>query len=155
MEIDWWLEVEKNYMARITERVGLFKKHGPLVLGYLPGSELATKELMEMALQFLCARYPGYFSISHTDQGHIFHNRILKTQTVLRSLHPLHILLHNVPEDFAVMLRNPEDGKYYFRAGLLCSALGWNVSTKLGKQLREIHQPVPDYGEKMEFSMDR
>lgn len=53
------------------------------------------------------------------------------------------------------MMRNPEDGMYYFRAGLLCSALGWNVKTKLGLQLKEIHQPIPDYKEKLQFSMDR
>jgi len=70
-------------------------------------------------------------------------------------MHPLHVLLQNVPEDFAIMLRNPGDGMYYFRAGLLCSSLGWNVDTKLGMQLKEIHKPIPDYKEKMEFSMDR
>lgn len=156
MENDWWLELDQNYKSRITERVGLFKKYGKMVLDYLPGSELASKELMEMVLQFLCARYPNYFSLSNTEeQGFVFHNAVLGTQTVIRSMHPLHVLLHNVPEDFAIMLRNPEDGFYYFRAGLLCSALGWNVSTKIGLQLRQIHAPIPDYKEKMEFSMDR
>lgn len=70
-------------------------------------------------------------------------------------MHPLHVLLENVPEDFAVMLRNPDDGFYYLRAGVLCSSLGWNVSTKIGMQLKKIHEPIPDYKEKMEFSMDR
>ncbi|MCJ1473960.1 hypothetical protein MMC13_002616 [Lambiella insularis] len=156
METDWWLELDKNYKPRITERVGLFEKYGKMVLDYLPGSELACKELMEMALQFLCARYPQYFSLCTTeDRGHVFHNAILGTETVINSMHPLHVILHNLPEDFAIMLRNPEDGFYYFRAGLLCSALGWNVSTKIGLQLKEIHAPIPDYKEKMEFSMDR
>ena len=126
------------------------------MLDYLPGSELACKELMEMALQFLCARYPRYFSLSRTPStGHVFHNRILNADTILNSVHPLHVLLNNVPEDFAVMLRNPDDGCYYFRAGVLFSSIGWNVSTKLGLQLKEIHAPIPDYKEKMEFSMDR
>ena len=156
LETDWWLELENNYISRIAEREGLFEKHGKMVLDYLPGSELATKEVMEMALQFLCARYPQYFSLTNTEaEGYVFHNGILRTQTTINKMHPLHVLLHNVPEDFAVMLRNPEDGFYYFRAGLLCSALGWNVSTKLGLQLKEIHAPIPDYKEKMEFSMDR
>lgn len=156
LEPDWWLELENNYCARIAQRVELFQKHGKLVLDYLPGTELACKEIMEMALQFLCARYPHYFSLSNTlEKGYVFHNGILKTETVINSMHPLHVLLHNVPEDFACMIRKPEDGKYYFRAGLLCSALGWNVSTKLGLQLKEIHAPIPDYKEKMEFSMDR
>lgn len=153
METDWWLELEKDYTSRIAEREGLFKKHGQIVLDYLPGSELACKELMEMALQFYCARYPQYFSLSADKR--IFHNAILNTETNLKSLHPLHVLLHNVPEDFAIMLRNPEDGYYYFRAGIICSSLGWNLGTKLGLQLKEIHAPIPDYKEKMEFSMDR
>jgi len=153
METDWWLELERDYTSRIAEREGLFEKHGQLMLDYLPGSELACKELMEMALQFYCARYPQYFSLSSDKRT--FHNAILKTETNIKSLHPLHVLLHNVPEDFAIMLRNPEDGYYYFRAGVICSSLGWSVGTKLGLQLKEIHAPIPDYKEKMEFSMDR
>lgn len=156
IEPDWWLELEQNYIKSIRDRKELFAKYGKMMLDYLPGSELACKELMEMALQFLCARYPQYFSLSYSDvQGYVFHNGILTNQTVLKDMHPLHVLLENVPEDFAVMLRNPEDGYYYLRAGVLCSSLGWNLASKLGMQLREIHQPIPDYKEKMEFSMDR
>ena len=111
---------------------------------------------MEMALQFLCARYPQYFSLTHDDsRGYIFQNGILNNETVINTMHPLLVLLENVPEDFACMLRNPEDGNYYFRAGILCSALGWNVDMKIGLPLKEIHSPIPDYKEKMEFSMDR
>ena len=156
LESDWWLELENTYTVRIVQRKELYAKHGKLVLDYLPGSELACKEIMEMALQFLCARYPQYFSLTMDgSRGYVFQNGILKNETVISRMHPLLVLLENVPEDFACMLRNPEDGYYYFRAGLLCSALGWNVSTKLGMQLKEIHSPIPDYKEKMEFSMDR
>lgn len=111
---------------------------------------------MELALQFLCARYPRYFSLTRSEEkDYVFHNGILKNETVINSMHPLHVLLENVPEDFAVMIRNPDDGCYYFRAGVICSSLGWSVDTKLGMQLKEIHSPIPDYKEKMEFSMDR
>lgn len=156
LEPDWWLEIEKSYPARVAERKEIFAKHGKLVLNYLPGSELGCKETMETALQFLCARYPQYFALYHeTHQGYVFCNGVLKSETVINSMHPLHVLLENVPEDFAVMVRNPDDGCYYFRAGVICSSLGWNVDTKLGKQLKDIHAPIPDYKEKMEFSMDR
>lgn len=140
----------------MAERKKIFAEHGKLVLNYLPGSELGCKETMEMCLQFLCARYPHYFRLSHTpQQGYVFHNGILNNETVINRMHPLHVLLENVPEDFAVMIRNPADGCYYFQAGVICSALGWNVDTKLGMQLKDIHGPIPDYKEKMEFSMDR
>ena len=156
MEPDWWLEVEKTYVQRVHDREELYQKFGKMVLQYLPGSELGCKEIMEHALQFLCARYPQHFSLTHSeDKGYVFKNGLLNNETVIKDMHPLHVLLHNVPEDFAVMLRNPDDGMYYFRAGLLCSSLGWNVDTKIGMQLKEIHSPIPDYKEKMEMSMDR
>ena len=156
IEEDWWLELEQSYVSRVAQRKELFEKNGKRVLNYLPGSELGCKEVMEMALQFYCARYPQYFSLSgSSSQGYIFHNRLLKKETVINSMHPLHVLLENVPEDFAVMIRNPEDGYYYFRAGILCSSLGWDVGTKLGMRLAEIHGPIPHYKERMEKSMDR
>ncbi|KAI9780523.1 MAG: hypothetical protein M1839_006641 [Geoglossum umbratile] len=153
MEPNWWLELENTYVARIAQRKGYFEKHGGAVLQYLPGSELACKELMEMCIQFLCARYPQYFSLDKEKM--VFKNGILKIETQLKSMHPLEILLNHVPEDFAITMRDPVDGFYYFRAGVICSSLGWSVGTKIGLQLHEIHAPIPDYKEKMRFSMDR
>ncbi|KAJ4363614.1 hypothetical protein N0V83_009910 [Neocucurbitaria cava] len=153
LEPDWWLELENTYEQRIKQRQDLYADHGKAVLQALPGSELACKELMEMSLQFLCARYPHYFTLDKENM--IFHNSILKTETDLNTTHPLHVLLNNVPEDFAIMLRDDQTGTYLFRAGIICSALGWNVGTKIGMRLHEIHAPIPDYKEKMQFSMDR
>jgi hypothetical protein len=153
LEPDWWLELENTYIKRIEQRQRLFAEHGDGVLQALPGSEIATKELMEMCLQFLCARYPHYFSLDRDRM--VFHNAILNTESNLKEEHPLHVLVNHIPEDFAIMLRNPETGFYHFRAGVICSALGWNVASKIGMQLHEIHAPIPDYKEKMQFSMDR
>lgn len=153
LEPDWWLELESTYIDRIKQRQELFRQHGKSVLDYMPGSELACKELMEMCLEFLAARYPQYFELDKSEM--LFHNRILNNTAKLREEHPMHVILNHVPEDFAIMLRDPEDGFYRFRAGVICSSLGWNLGTKFGKRLHEIHEPIPDYKEKMQFSMDR
>ncbi|OAX82070.1 hypothetical protein ACJ72_03583 [Emergomyces africanus] len=153
METDWWLELDQEYRSRITQRKELYLKHGKAVLDYLPGSELACKELMEMVVQFLCARYPQYFSLSN--EKRYFHNGILGTKDDLKAKHPLVILMDNIPEDFAIMLRDDKTGDYVLRAGVICSALGWNLGMKMGLQLHQIHAPIPDYKEKMQFSMDR
>ncbi|OJJ48388.1 hypothetical protein ASPZODRAFT_92944 [Penicilliopsis zonata CBS 506.65] len=152
METDWWIELENTYRERIAQRKEIYAKYGTDVMRYLPGSELACKELMEMVLQFICARYPQYFSIV---DNRILQNRILGTEQNIRAKHPLEILIDNVPEDFAIMLRDDETGYYFFRAGVICSALGWNVASKIGLQLHQIHETIPDYKEKMQFSMDR
>lgn len=107
---------------------------------------------MEMVLQFLCARYPQYFSLI---DKRIFKNKILGTEQDVRSKPPLEIIMDNVPEDFGIMLRDDQTGNYFLRAGVICSALGWNVGSKIGLQLHQIHDPIPDYKEKMKFSMDR
>lgn len=153
MEPDWWLELENTYKERIDQRSKLLKEHGEGVLQALPGSELACKELMEMVIQFLCARYPQYFRLD--EEKMTFHNAILETKTDLKQTSPLHVISQNIPEDFGIMLRDETTGYYIFRAGIICSALGWNLGTKINLPLHEVHAPVPDYKEKMQFSMDR
>lgn len=153
LQSDWWLELDNQYESRIKQRKELVAKYGPMVLQTLPGSEYATKELMEMCLQFMCQRYPMHFRLNI--ERSIFYNDILKTETNLKEKTPFEAILDNVAEDFAIMLRDPEDGIYHFRAGLICSSLGWNVGTKIGLKLHEIHDPIPDYKEKMKPSMDR
>ncbi|PFH57384.1 hypothetical protein XA68_15131 [Ophiocordyceps unilateralis] len=119
----------------------------------LPGSELAQKELMEMVVQFLCARYPRQFEL--LPPGPTLVNHLLGTEQSLQQVEPLSFLLNNVPEDFAIMLRDDETGRYLFRAGVICSAVGWHLGEKMGRSLSEIHQPVPDYKEKIGLSVDR
>ncbi|KAF2155944.1 hypothetical protein K461DRAFT_284661 [Myriangium duriaei CBS 260.36] len=155
LEPDWWLELETTYVDRIKQRQELFTNHRGMVMQTLPGSEIACKELMEMVLQFLCARYPQYFQLTPSSSPETFHNLILSTTTDLLTTPPMQILADNVPEDFAIMLRCPFTGTYSFRAGILCSSLGWSLGSKIGLQLNDIHAPIPDYAEKMSFSMDR
>ncbi|KAL4808752.1 hypothetical protein BDV18DRAFT_89763 [Aspergillus unguis] len=152
LETDWWLELENTYRARIAQRNELFSKHGTGVLASLPGSELACKELMEMVIQFLCARYPSYFSLQ---DNRILKNGILGTEQDVYSKPPLEILMDNVPEDFGIMMRDDKTGNYFLRAAVICSSMGWNVASKAGLQLHRIHDHIPDYAEKMKFSMDR
>lgn len=151
MDTDWWIELENTYRQRIEARKELHWKHGKAVLDYLPGSELACKELLEMVIQFLCARYPQYFACDDK----ILSNGILGIQTDIESKHPLEILLDHVPEDFTIMIRDSQTGRYSLRAGVICYSIGWTLGDKLGLGLDEIHQPVPDYKEKMAFSMHR
>lgn len=106
LEPDWWLELENTYKDRIAQRKSLYAQYREDVLQWLPGSELASKELMEMVLQFLCARYPQYFRLypSASDPTKtVFENKILKTKEIVQDRHPLLVLLDHVPEDFALV----------------------------------------------------
>ena len=152
MENDWWIELENTYKKRIAQRKDLYATHGKRVLDYLPGSELACKELMEMVLHYACAWYPQYFSLL---DKRVFQNRILNTEQDVRSKHPLEILMDNIPEDFGIMLRDEKTGSYVLRAGVICSSIGWSLDEKTGLPLGLVHEPVPEYKERMETSMER
>lgn len=151
MDADFWIELESTYRERMRQRQEVCAKHGKEVIQALPGSELACKELMEMVIQFICTRYPNQFQL----MGTTLVNHILGTKHDLKEHEPLHILRDNVPEDFAITLRDEKTGHYVFRAGIICSSIGWNLGRKMNQDLDVIHGPVPEYKEKMAFSMNR
>ncbi|KAK6336150.1 hypothetical protein TWF696_001716 [Orbilia brochopaga] len=171
MEPNWWLELESTYVARLAQRAALYEKYGRKIINRMEDTTgtvaLACREVMEMALQFLAARYPMYFSLDVSTMT--FENRILKrTFDVGESVDPLMVVFQNVPEDFVVMAKwrkgmdcgdaegdGEREGKYVFMAGILCSSLFWDMGTKIGKTVGQIHATVPDYPEKMSMSMDR
>src|ERR1700691_489274 len=108
---------------------------------------------MELVIQFLCARYPSQFSFDKCPG--LFRNHIFQTSSNIRTADPWMFMLENVPEDFLIVLKDQKTGLYAMRAGIVCSALGWNIQMKMGKPLHEIHDIVPDYKERMQISMDR
>ncbi|KAL0947361.1 hypothetical protein HGRIS_013478 [Hohenbuehelia grisea] len=152
LEPDYWLELESTYRERVEQRKRLYAENGKKLLDCLPGSEPACKELMEMVIQFLCARYPKQFR--HDGRNGKFWNGILREEYDTKTIDPLIFLLNNVPEDFLLVEENEKTGLYEMRAGVACSALGWNVAEKIGRPMKEIHGAVPDY-KKIEFSVDR
>ncbi|KAK5655857.1 hypothetical protein OQA88_5396 [Cercophora sp. LCS_1] len=153
-EPDFWIELEQNYHATMAARQSLLTKHASMIFfeSPSPACALAVRELMEMALQFLTQRYPSHFSLSPDNT--LFHNRLLGTTTNLLGTPPLRVLFDNVPEDYAIMLRNESTGFYHLRAAAVCSSVGWHIGQHRDSPLRNIHTHVPD-AEKMAMSMDR
>lgn len=153
LEPDWWLELESTYRARLSQRKKLHADHGKLVMDELPGSQAASKECVQMVIQYLCQRYPILFQ--YDNWTGMFTNGILGSKTDITTVHPLTFLTDNIPEDFLITQQDNETGLYRLTAGVACSAVGWDIGEKMGKPLNQIHTPVPDYKEKSEFSMDR
>ena len=142
-------------MRNVRKRQALYVKYGRAVLDVVQGYENAAKELMEMVVQFICARYPHCFTLEISETREILCNKILNTQTDLKATAPLIVLLNNVPEDFTIMIRNEENGQYYLRGGTVMTSFGWTIATKINKPLNEIHEHVPLYKEKILLSMNR
>lgn len=74
-------------------------------------------------------------------------------------IHPLQAAARLVAEDLVIMsprsdapdeLNTPNapdapDAQYVLTAGVVCSPSRWDLREKVGRTMREIHEPVPDY----------
>ena len=153
MNPDYWLEIESNYVERMAERQKLYEKLGKHVVSMLPGAHFAGLELLQMVCQYYSIKYPTIFHLDN-DTGEFYNTLTGKHYNVFIEADPMRCLNEISPNDFGVMLLML-DGKYHLRAGSICSSLGWTLQTKIAKDLDGIHEPIPDYKEKMAFSMNR
>jgi hypothetical protein len=151
---NFWIELTQTYHTTLSARYSLLLAHPSEILFQSPSAActLAARELMESLLQFLTHRYPSHFSLS--PDFTLFHNSLLGVTTNLLTTPPLRVIFEHIPEDYALMLRDPADGRYYLRAAAVCSSVGWHIAQHRDRPLREIHGEVPD-ARRMGVSMDR
>jgi hypothetical protein len=124
-------------------------------MGAIPAGHDAVRELYNYLLaDYLPQRYPSMFSLS--PDGSLFHNhvtnRTFPTQPPKDPLEAFKIIGETV-EDDVFLLKKTDEG-HLSVAFLCCHPAGFDPSTKLGKLLKDIHEPVPSY-EKIGPSMER
>ncbi len=69
------------------------------------------------------------------------------------ALHPLDAASRLVPEDLALMVER--DGRLVFGGGSVCFPNRWDLRSKLGLSLAEVHAPVSGLNEQLEANIDR
>lgn len=160
--------MENTYLDRVQLRRETIAKNPQIAVFCEPGSDVAAPvaEFYDRTWQFLIKRYPMYFT-ENVKTGHVI-NHIFKNERyplsgvfALRNGYKpydlLRILSRNVEEDFLIMTydETTEPPMYRLRAGSSCFPAGFNPKLKCGMTLRDIHGPVPMYGEKLESSMNK
>ncbi|KAI1923683.1 hypothetical protein LOZ12_000142 [Ophidiomyces ophidiicola] len=147
-----------------------------------PRVRAAVAELYAFVMgTYLPTRYPTMFRLLEADLAMgktMFVQNQVTREMLPTTLNPgrptisaLETLAKNVDEEMLLLLprvKNPEKksqdittsstnevDKYILEAYSTCFPSGFDTRTKLGRQLNEIHQPVPGYKEKLEKSMDR
>lgn len=115
-------------------------------------------EFYEFLMQkFLPERYPTIFQLK-IPNGTVL-NQVTKDLLPLTAptdpYEALRIINRNVEEDFLMMLPAPDGDGYSLQAFIFAYPVGFDPQSKLGMKLREVHQPVPHFNEKLALSMDR
>ncbi|KAH6608332.1 hypothetical protein Trco_001678 [Trichoderma cornu-damae] len=149
------ITVDADYLDRVSLRRQLISRHGDTVHACLPAGVEAVGELHQFLLRdHLPSRFPTMFRLR--DQGRRFENlvtgRSFPTAAPEDPEAALRVLGETVEEDMFLLLGEPEGHRAV--AFVCCFPSGFDPSTKVGKLLREIHEPVPSY-DRIGPSMER
>ena len=129
--------------------------HPAIVMGAVPEGHIAVKELYTFLVQdYLPTRYPTMFVLSREKDtmANCVTGRVIPTQPPEDPIQSFRFLGETVEDDL-ILLRETPDG-HQMVAFVCCYPAGFDPSAKLGKLLKDIHEPVPSY-EKIGPSMEK
>ncbi|KAJ5325766.1 hypothetical protein MYU51_001283 [Penicillium brevicompactum] len=155
------IEMDKNYLDRVTLREKLMEQHPDQVSGAEYSAKAAVDEFyIWLVGTYLPTRFPTMFQLqSQKEIPHLLHCRITgKDYSLKPDMNPVVTLrtMGGLVDDDLLFLLPSEDGDgYKLKAFVTCFPNGFNTADKLNLKLRDIHKPVPGYKEKLETSMDR
>lgn len=137
-----WIEADGNLEAYLAEKDRLEAEHGEAVFAAEPGSEDAQREALWLLADHLPARFPSLYRRA----GETMHvGASGRTVDLTLAGEPgLKIAARLVQEDLVLMHRG-DDG-WRLNAASLSFPSSWSLAEKVGRSLREIHRPVPQFG---------
>lgn len=155
-------QMDRQYAERIHARKDIVHQY-PGALDCLDSGVGMLSELYEFLVQaYLPQRYPTIFRLDDPlgDSGGAFlenlvtHERLPLTAPADR-YDTLRKINSSVDEDFLMLLPSPDGDGYTLQSFVWAYPVGFDPQSKMGIKLRNAHQPIPGYKEKLALSMDR
>ena len=120
----------------IAEKERVLAEHHDTAFAVLDGIESAGQEVGVALVDHLRQRWPDRFGDVVLDS----------------SRHPLEAAGRLVPEDLVVMVER--NGRLVFGGGCVCFPNRWDLRSKLGGSMAEVHQPVAELNDQLEHGVD-
>jgi hypothetical protein len=123
LEMDRWLEVDDRRDAELDEKRRLLASKYDVVVAANPAGDEGSVELLAEVTEFLTTHFSTMTVVSSDD-------------------HPIVAAARMVQEDLCVLVRSDA---WRLQAACVCFPSRWNLASKLGTTLDDIHRPVPSY----------
>ncbi|HEX4983821.1 MAG TPA: DUF3445 domain-containing protein [Ilumatobacteraceae bacterium] len=153
-----WIQIGPAYERDLAAKRDVLTRHPSTVLSFLPGIEDEASEVLRALLHHLTRRWPEWFTLG---DGSITNHRTGE-QFVLGDLggavgggavrHPLDTAGRLVQEDLVVLVERTEG--LVVGGGSVCFPNRWDLSSKLGLRLAEVHAPVSRLNDQLGGSVD-
>ncbi|HUX05378.1 MAG TPA: DUF3445 domain-containing protein [Acidimicrobiales bacterium] len=123
-----WFEPDLRRERELAAKASLLRTSRDAVVALGPEGRDASEELFTLVREFLATHYPGIETAVEADE------------------HPIIAASRLVQDDLCVLVR---DGRWRLAAACVCFPSRWDLATKIGASLDDIHAPVPLYGDRL------
>ncbi|MEY2960137.1 MAG: hypothetical protein RLZZ01_2705 [Actinomycetota bacterium] len=138
LDLDDWIEFGPDADGWIRRKAEVMAEHPSTAFAVLDGVEDESEEVATELLQHLGRRFPDRRPDERYAAG--------------AELHPLDRVARLVPEDLVLMVeRGPG---LVFGGGSVCFPNRWDLTSKLGLSIAEVHAPVDGLNEQLEDAVD-
>jgi hypothetical protein len=148
LSLEDWIEIGPDYDEAMALKRRVLAEHPHTVLAWLPGIETEAAEVLDALVAHLCERWPAWF----TADADTVVNRRTGERWRRDELHPLDLAGRLVPEDLVLMVER--HGGLVFAGGSVCFPNRWDLASKLGQSLRQVHAPVARLNEQLAAPID-
>ena len=148
---DDWIEVDDTLDRTLAHKRRMLAERHDEVFAALPDTEDAGAEVLEMLAAHLPRRFPTCYARKGTAIAIAATGELIEIDAP--GVHPLETAARLVPEDLCLM--RPTPAGYVLAAACVCAHSRWCLSNKIGRNLAEIHEPVPRYRTTLERPVDR
>jgi hypothetical protein len=124
LDMDQWLEVDERRDVELEEKRQLLASKYDAVVATNPAGDEGSAELLSDVTAFLATHFSNFTTVTSPDD------------------HPIVAASRVVQEDLCVLVRSDA---WRLQAACVCFPSRWNLASKLGTTLDDIHRPVPGY----------
>lgn len=139
LEPSRWLEVDAHHASDLAQKADLLERCPEQVLAVVDDPD----ERVAAASQEMLDRLVAHLEAHHGELD----------RTVVAGRHPVDSAGRLTQEDWCVHLPDGE-GRWRLVAASVCFPTRWDLTTKIGRTIREIHAPVPLYDQQLADPMD-
>jgi dimethylamine monooxygenase subunit A len=152
-----WIQIGPAYERDLAIKRDVLACHPSTVLSFVPGIEGEASEVLRALVHHLTNRWPEWFTlfdgtITNHRTGETFELDGWRDPANAGALHPLDIAGRLVQEDLVVLVERAEG--LVVGGGSVCFPNRWNLSSKLGLRLVDVHAPVSRLNDQLRGSVD-
>lgn len=147
-----WIEICSRYDEDLAAKQEILAAHRSTVLAWLEGIEPEAGEVLAALLAHLDVHRPGLIARHHGAEGEEIENCRTGERWRVADIHPLDLAGRLVQEDLVLMVER--GGSLVFGGGSVCFPNRWDLASKLGRPLADVHAPVARLNEQLAAPID-